>query len=162
MLTDILHDEGPLTGLTPVNVHGAVYTETIIVVQVEDDARGAAEELNVLLTHRVELQKPSYIYLDIFCEGNVSKARPRFLLEHRHFCAPSTLVQPPDKVAENYILIYRGGQEALFIASPWVGAGEQHMHKHQSVSAGSCCLAPARKPRASRAVRLSWPAVAII
>lgn len=121
MLTDILHDEGPLTGLTPVNVHGAVYTETIIVVQVENDARGAAEQLNVLLTRRVELQNPSYIYLDIFCEGNVSKARPRFLFDRRHFFAPSTLNQPPDKVAENYILIYRGGREALFIGSPWVG-----------------------------------------
>lgn len=55
-VTDILHDEGPLTGLTPVNVHRAVYTETII-------TRGAAEQLSVLLTRRVELQKPSYSYI---------------------------------------------------------------------------------------------------
>lgn len=56
MITDILHDKGPMTGLTPVNVHRAVYTETII-------TRGAAEQLSVLLTHRVELQKPPYIYI---------------------------------------------------------------------------------------------------
>lgn len=122
MLTDILHDEGPLTGLTPVNVHGAVCTETIIVVQVENDARGAAEQLNVLLTHRVELQKPSYIYLDVFCEGNVSKARSRFLLERRHFCAPSTLIQPPDKVAETTFLFTEvGGKLCLLPALGWVG-----------------------------------------
>lgn len=70
----ILHEEGPLTGLTPVNVQRAVYTETLI-------TRGAAEQLSILLTHWVELQKPSYIYIltDTFCEGNVSKAQKCFL-----------------------------------------------------------------------------------
>lgn len=155
MVTDILHDEGPLTGLTPVNVHRAVYTETII-------TRGAAEQLSVCWrigwsykNHHI------FIYRYIFCEGNVSKAQKRFLFKRCHLCAPtflrSNLIQPPDEVATDYILIYRGGREAVFIASSWKGLVrrvEQHMHKHQSVSAGSCSLAPARKQHAGRAVRL--------
>lgn len=75
MVTDILHDDGPLAGLTPVNVHRAVYTETII-------TRGAAGQLRVLLTHRVELQKPSYIYILIHTlRGECFKRAETFRLE---------------------------------------------------------------------------------
>lgn len=115
-----------------------------------------AEQLNVVLTQTGGVTKTviyiytQYIYM-YFARGMFQK----------HFEQRLTLIQPPDKVAKNYILIYRGGQKLHLLPAQRVeggvavggGQGWQHMHKHQRVSAGSGCLAPARKQHAgSRAV----------
>lgn len=75
MVTDILHDEGPLTGLTPVNVHRAVYTETII-------TRGAAEQLSVFADASGGVTKTIiYLYIDTyFVRGMFQRRRNVFFL----------------------------------------------------------------------------------
>lgn len=71
-----------------------------------------AEQLNVVLTQTGGVTKTviyiytQYIYM-YFARGMFQK----------HFEQRLTLIQPPDKVARNYILIYRGGQKLHFIAS---------------------------------------------